>query len=146
MKVKDFVTMKGVVDIKRIRNGVVIQEIKHHNMIVHVGKQFVIRRIKDGSVPPVRWMAIGTGTSAPTSADTALEVEVSRLGIATPVDNDTTLTFTGIFPAGNGEGDITEAGLFNADTGGTMLARTTFPVVPKGELDDIAISWYISLS
>lgn len=146
MNTKDFIKMKGRVDVKLIRNGVVVQEIKHHNMIVHVGKQFIIQRIKDGSVPPVRWMAIGTGTTSPTSADTALEVEVSRLGIATPVDNDTTLVFTGIFPAGNGEGDITEAGLFNADSAGTMLARTTFPVVPKGEFDDIAISWYISLS
>ena len=41
---------------------------------------------------------------------------------------------------------IKEAGIFNAATGGTMLARTTFAVINKGTDDTVSISWTITVS
>ena len=43
-------------------------------------------------------------------------------------------------------GAITEAGIFNALTAGTMLCRTTFPVVNKAAGDSIVITWVVTIS
>jgi hypothetical protein len=47
---------------------------------------------------------------------------------------------------GVGTGAISEAGIFNASSGGTMLCRTVFPVVNKQASDTIAITWTITIS
>ena len=41
---------------------------------------------------------------------------------------------------------ITEAGVFNANSSGTMLCRTVFAAVNKGELDTMTISWDVTIS
>jgi hypothetical protein len=51
-----------------------------------------------------------------------------------------------MFPAGTATGAITEAGIFNAATGGTMLCRTTFPVINKGSADSLAVTWVVTVS
>jgi hypothetical protein len=56
------------------------------------------------------------------------------------------ITYTATFPAGTGTGAITEAGIFNASTAGTMLCRTTFPVVNKQAGDTIAVTWVVTVS
>lgn len=145
--IKSDFSVSGRLEIKRYNSaGELIGQYNIKNMIVHVGKQFIINRMVNAAIPPMSHMAIGTGGTAPLSANTALEVEVARMAIPTPSVSDTTATFTGIFPPATGTGDITEAGLFNATSGGTMLARTTFPAIEKNEGDTIAISWYISLA
>ena len=50
------------------------------------------------------------------------------------------------FAAGSGTGAITEAGVFNASSGGTMLCRTVFSVVNKGADDSMTITWTITVS
>ena len=41
---------------------------------------------------------------------------------------------------------MVQAGLFNGASGGTMLARTVFAVVNKGEADSMTISWSVTIS
>ena len=48
--------------------------------------------------------------------------------------------------ATDGTGAITEAGIFNASTGGDMFARTKFAVVNKGAADSMTITWTITVS
>jgi len=57
-----------------------------------------------------------------------------------------TVTATATFPAGTGTGAITEAGILNAASAGTLLCRTTFPVVNKAAGDSIAITWVVTVS
>jgi hypothetical protein len=47
---------------------------------------------------------------------------------------------------GTGTGAITEAGILNGSSTGTLLCRTTFPVVNKASSDSIAITWVITVS
>lgn len=47
--------------------------------------------------------------------------------------------------ANGNNSSITEAGIFNAASAGTMLCRTTFPVVNKGDNDTMTITWTITL-
>ena len=51
-----------------------------------------------------------------------------------------------VIEIGPGTGAITEAGLFDAASGGDMLARTVFSVVNKGASDSITITWTITIS
>jgi hypothetical protein len=55
-------------------------------------------------------------------------------------------TYVASFPAGTGTGAVTEAGIFNASSGGTMLCRTVFSVVNKGADDAMSITWTITVS
>jgi len=67
------------------------------------------------------YIGIGTGTTAPTADDTALEAEVKRKAavgkLVTTFSSADTLS---------GTHDISEIGVFNAATGGVMLLRKTF--------------------
>jgi len=79
------------------------------------------------------YIAIGTGTTAPTADDTALENEVKRKAavgsrITTAFTNDTAKLVTTFSSADtlSGTHNITEIGVFNASSGGVMLLRKTF--------------------
>jgi len=117
------------------------------NLIVNSGIAFIAQRLI--STPTaMSHMAIGTGTTAAAAAQTALVTEVGRVAltsstnITTTVTNDT-VQYVASFPAGTGTGAITEAGIFNAASAGTMLNRTVFSVVNKGAGDAMSITWNV---
>jgi hypothetical protein len=74
---------------------------------------------------------------------------VSILGSREALDSTSassnTITYVASFEAGDATGAVTEAGLFNASSGGTMLCRTVFSVVNKGAQDILNITWVITL-
>ena len=92
------------------------------------------------------YMAIGISTQTPAAGDTALISEAGRVALASGTNSANAITYTATFPAGTGTGAITEAGVFNASTSGTMLCRTTFPTVTKQAGDTIAITWKVTVS
>jgi hypothetical protein len=91
-------------------------------------------------------MAIGTGSTSPGASDSALGTQTGRVSLSGNTVSTNTITYTATFPAGTGDGAITEAGIFNASSGGTMLCRTTFPVVNKASGDTIAVTWVVTVS
>lgn len=116
------------------------------NLVVSTGKAHMAARLV-GTPVAMGWMALGTGTTAPTLADAALQSELSgsRIAVTGATSSGNVATFTTTYGAGVGTGAITEAGIFNsATTGGTMLARVTFSVVNKGASDVMNISWTIT--
>ena len=118
------------------------------NLVVTAGKEWVTARMKDTSTVMTH-MGIGTGDTAAVIANTDLEtVESPRLALS--VSGGTVagavITYAATFPAGDHDGAITEAGIFTAVTSGTMLARTVFTVVNKGNLDSMTISWAVTIS
>ena len=122
-------------------------EHKVKNLVVTVGKNYIAARMQGTSIPTVMgYMAIGTGTATPAVANTVLGVEAGRVALASFSSSSNQVTATATFPAGTGTGAITEAGIFNANSGGTMLCRTTFPVVNKAAGDSIAITWVVTVS
>jgi len=93
-------------------------------------------------------MAVGTGTAAVDQGDTALGNELDRNTVSASggVVSDNTITYESTWAAGDGTGAITEAGIFDAASGGDMLARTKFDVVNKGANDSMTITWTITVS
>jgi len=108
-----------------------------HNCLTNLGFADVAALILLDVADPTQYdyIAIGTGTAAPNPTDTTLGIEKSRLAgvgtrVQTAVANDTAqlvATFSQAADGGlTGTDDITEVGVFNAATAGTMLMRQTF--------------------
>lgn len=140
----DKLSLTGALTISR--NGEVVREIK--NLVVTSGKALVAANLQGNSVNPITYMALGTGTTAADVADTTLESELDRNALTTSggTVSGAVVTYETTWAPGDGTGAITEAGLFTASTGGTMLARTVFPVVNKGADDTITVVWDVTIS
>ena len=93
-------------------------------------------------------MELGTGTTAAAVGNTTLEAVIagSRTALTSGTSSTNVATYVASFPAGTGTGAVTEAGIFNASSGGTMLCRTVFSVVNKGADDAMSITWTITVS
>jgi len=138
---KVFVTVTGA-------NGEVKQQFEVPNLVVTTGKNHIAAKIAATTNSPAAMthMAIGTGSTAPAAGDTTLGTETGRVSLSGSVVSTNTITYTATFPAGTGSGAITEAGIFNASTAGTMLCRTTFSAVTKQAGDSIAVTWAVTVS
>jgi hypothetical protein len=117
------------------------------NLVVNTGLNFVASRMVNTSANVMSHMAIGTGTTSPAAGDTDL---VSIAGARELLDSitvtDNAVTYVAAFEAGDQTGEITEAGIFNASTGGDMLCRSTFTAVTKEADENMSITWTITVS
>jgi hypothetical protein len=125
-------------------NGEVVQEIP--NLVVTTGKNYVASRMKDATATAMSHIAIGTGSSAAAAGDTTLGTEAARVALTSTTVSTNTVTYVGTFAAGSGTGSITESGIFNASSAGTLLCRTVFGVVSKASSDQMSITWVITAS
>jgi hypothetical protein len=147
MDLNENLKMKGELTIvHRNSDGKIKDVINVPNLVVTAGKQYIASRMVSSSTTIMSHMAIGTGTVTPAVGDTVLGTEAGRVTLASFSASGATVTATATFPAGTGTGAITEAGILNANSAGTMLCRTTFPVVNKAAGDSIAITWVITVS
>jgi len=121
------------------------------NLVVSSGLAVIISRMKDATAAVASHMALGTSTTIAAASQTALIAEVARVAldsttlVTTTVTNDS-IQYVATFGPGTGTAGLTEAGLLNAATDGTMIARTAFPVINKGALDTLAITWKLTLA
>jgi hypothetical protein len=144
---QDMLKMKGELQVVvRDESGAVKQEFTVPNLVVTAGKNYIASRIVGAASNVMTHMAIGTSTTTPAVANTTLGTEAGRVTLASFTASSNQVTATATFPAGTGTGAITEAGIFNATPAGTMLCRTTFPVVNKAAGDSIAITWVVTVS
>lgn len=120
------------------------------NLITTTGKAGVASRINgDGSEAAFTYIAVGTGTTAANVADTTLETESATAGLSraaatvsrttTDTTNDTarlqkTFTVTGTVA-------VTESGVLNAASTGTLLARQVFSAINVVNGDSLQITW-----
>ena len=127
-------------------NGEVVRDIR--NLVVTSGKELVAANLQGGTVTPLTHMGVGTGTVAASAADTALGSQLDRNALSTSGGTvaAAVVTYECTWLPGDGTGALTEAGLFSASSGGTMLARTVFPVVNKGADDTVTIAWDVTIS
>lgn len=116
------------------------------NLVVTAGKNFVASRIVGTSSGVMSHMAIGSGTSAAAAGNTALGTELGRVSLTSGTASSAVVTYVATFAAGTGTGAVTEAGLLNASSSGTMLARTVFSVVNKGANDSMTVTWTVTVS
>ena len=144
---EEFLKATGKLDIiLKDSDGNIKQELHVPNLVVTVGKNFIASRMVGTSSPVMSHMAIGTNATAPVSANTTLGTEVARVALSSATATANTVSYSATFPAGTGTGAITEAGIFNAASSGTLLCRTTFAVVNKSASDALTINWNVTIN
>jgi hypothetical protein len=127
-------------------DGNIKQAFEVPNLVVTTGLAFIASRMKDTTDTAMSHMAIGTGTTAAAAGNTALVTEAARVSLTSTTVTANATAYVASFGAGTGTGAITEAGILNAASAGTLLCRTVFDVVNKGANDTLQITWTITLS
>jgi hypothetical protein len=146
--INDNLKLRGnVAIVVKDKDGKVKDSREIHNLVVSAGLEYICSRMAGTSASVMSHMAVGSGTTAASAGQTDL---VSILGSREALDSTSassnTITYTSSFEAGEGTGAVTEAGIFNASSSGTMLCRTVFAVVNKDADDTMSITWTITLT
>lgn len=153
--IKESLQVLGALElVLRDSNGNIIKQMQVPNTVVNAGKAFIAQSmLKTTTNSPVAMthLAVGTSTTAVAVAQTALLGEIGTRASATPTNVTVSVTndavqYVATFAAGNATGAITEAGILNASTAGTLLCRTVFPVINKGINDSLTITWRVQIT
>jgi hypothetical protein len=128
---------------------------RFRNLVVSAGKAGMASRCNgSGGEAAFTYIATGTGTTAAAAGDTALQTELAASGLSranstasrvtTSVTNDTaqlvnTFTVTGTVA-------VTESGVLNAASVGTLLCRQTFSAINVVNGDSLQITWKVQFS
>lgn len=123
------------------------------NKIVNAGLALAAGLLNGSGSPttPI-YIAVGTGTNAVAAADTTLQTETSTSGLSratstvslvtTTVTNDTAQWLKSFSVSGSVA--VTESGVLNAASVGTLLCRQTFSAVNVVNGDTLQITWKIA--
>ena len=118
-----------------------------NNLVVTSGATYIASRMKDATATAMSHMAVGTGVGIAAAGNTTL-TEVARVGLTSTTANPLNIVYVATFAPGTPATAqaLTEAGIFNAASAGTMLCRTVFAVINKGTLDSMTITWTITIT
>jgi len=139
--INDNLKLTGAVSIAL--NNEVVQETE--NLVVTAGKNWVADRMNDANTVMTH-MAVGTSSTAAAAGQTTLVSESARGALTSTTVTANAIAYVETFAAGTATAALTEAGIFDASSGGDMLARTVFSVVNKGANDSMTITWTITVS
>jgi len=145
--INDSIKMTGELTITVTNaDGDVTQKVTVPNLVVTTGKNAIASRMKNNDTV-MSHMELGTGTTSAAAGNTAMETVISgsRVALSSTTVTNNAVAYVASFPAGTGTGAVTEAGIFNASSGGTMLCRTVFSVINKGANDILGITWTITV-
>jgi len=132
------------------KDGNIKDERHISNLVTNAGLAGMASRCNgDGAEAVFTYIAVGTGVVAASVANTTLGTETAASGLTraagtasrttTDVTNDTaslTKTFTV-----TGTVAVTESGVLNAASGGTLLSRQVFTAVNVVNGDSLQITW-----
>ncbi len=146
--INDDLKLRGdVAIVLKDKDGKVKESREINNLVVSAGLTYICSRMADASAGVMSHMALGSGTTAAAAGDTDLQsILGSREALDSTTASSNTITYVSSFEAGEGTGAVTEAGIFNAATSGTMLCHVIFPVVNKQADDTMSVTWTITLT
>jgi hypothetical protein len=132
----------GQLSLAEVREG--------RNVITTAGKEALASLLNAAAATATtntfKYLAIGTGVAAESAADTTLGTELTRNTGTVSYITGAIYQVKATFATGIGTGAITEYGLFNSSTAGTMFSRDLETVINKGALDVLTATLQITLS
>lgn len=144
---KDLSKVTGTVNVVvKGEDGSIKQEFTVPNLVVDDGLEYIASRMKDASATAMSHMAVGTGSVAADAADATLGTENAREALTSTTVTANAIAYAATFAAGTGTGALTEAGILNASSAGTLLCRTVFSVINKGASDSMTVTWTVTIS
>ncbi len=125
------------------------------NLVTTVGKAGAAGRLMgSGSPAAFTYIAVGTGVTAAAAGDTTLGTETTTSGLArtagtlslvtTTTTNDTAQATTTFSVTGTVA--VTESGVLNAASAGTLLCRQVFSAINVVSGDSLTITWKVQQS
>lgn len=127
-------------------SGALIGSRSVDNLLVQTGLNYIASRMKDATATAMTHMALGAGTTAAANGQTGLVTELGRVALTSTVVSTNTVTYVATFDPGSATGAVTEAGILNAASAGTMLNRVVFPVVNKQSGDTVSVTWTVTIN
>ena len=128
-------------------DGALIEQKIIKNLVVTSGKSWVASRIASAGGLAAGFLGVGAGSTAAAGGNTALETPLgARIASNGGIAAGAVTTYTTTIAAGISTGALTEAGLFDSITAGTMIARVTFGTLTKAGGDTVVISWAITVA
>lgn len=140
------IKVQGKVRVQLFRDGKCIKDEERPNLITTAGKTLLAKILKGtGTLPG--YMAVGDSSTAAAVGQTALVgSELGRVANDSSTQTTNSVAYTATFPAGTGTGTIEEAGIFNGNSGGEMLARFLTGTFTKSAADVLVLTWTITFS
>jgi hypothetical protein len=122
------------------------------NLITNAGRGLISGLINgSGSPAAATYIAVGTGATAANATDTTLQTESATSGLSraagtvslvtSTITNDTAQVLKSFSVTGTVA--VTEAGLLNASSSGTLLCRQVFTAVNVVNTDTLQITWKV---
>ncbi len=146
---KDSIKIKGDLTLLLVdKFGNIKLNKNYPNLVVNSGKAYIAQRMASNSATIMTSIAVGTSNTSPANTNTSLGNEIDRINLTSTTVTSNTVTYVATFGVGDGVGELRESGIFNssAANSGTMLSRTTFPIVTKENDDTFTITWNVSPS
>ena len=145
---KDFLKLDVNVNVVlRDKNGNIKLQRDVHNTVTTAGKDGIADQIlASPTLAKPGWMELGTGTGGTTLLNSYIAGSRNALTSKTRANNVVTMVCD--WAAGDGTGDITEAGVFDVVTENTvnMWMYATFATIPKGASDTLQITWTLTVN
>lgn len=116
------------------------------NLVVNAGLAHIADQLSDQGETAMSHMAVGAGAVAVDPTDVALGSSLGRVALTSTTQSTNTVVYLATFPAGTGTGAVTEAGIFNDVSAGTMLCRSVFAVINKAAADALTITWTLTIT
>jgi len=145
MRTQDALGLKGRLRLQLFGpDGALKQESFVKNSVTALGDAHVADQLSDQGNAAMSHMAVGTGTGGTTTLNT----ETARVALdsttqgAAGDDND--VIYVATIPAGTGTGALTEAGVFNDVSAGTLFVLSEFAAINKGASDSLVITWTVT--
>lgn len=131
-------------------NGEVKERREGDNVITANGKEFLASflnsAVAGAATFTMRYLAVGTGSTAEADTDTALGTELARhTGTVSYISNQI-YQVKATFATNSATGAIAEYGIFSSNTAGTMLSRDTESVINVGASDTLEVTAQITIS
>lgn len=119
---------------RRADSGLLVESSYHKNVVVLAGLSMTAKSIQHGHADQgksIRYLALGTGETNPSKSDTALVTELTRKEYDTwdntnIAGDPVVMIFEVLFGTSEGNGTLTEAGLFQESSGAPMFCRSFF--------------------
>lgn len=129
-------------------NGNLKEHREIDNVVVTVGKTYLATWLAAASQAGqfMQYVALGTGVTAASAADTALQTELASRVAGTLTSAGAVWQNQATFGPGVDTGAITESGLLSASTVGTLFAHQVFAVINKGAGDSLQVTWSVTFS
>lgn len=147
---KDRINPTGVVEFTHHYEDGSTETLTVNNLVVLQGRERLAKLLGGDETDPVQFFRIGTGNTAVTAEQTALQTQVNILpgqnqkavdSVTYPADHQVRFNFSLLSNEGNGN-SLSEFALYTAD--GLMFARVVRPPFTKTNAAAITGTWTIN--